>query len=81
MMDRGSHNILITRLDGEKEAKLRGKFPYDYHNAPRLAIANPAEQPQVGAIAVVSAGTSDLPVCEEAALTAGGPGQQGIPYL
>ena len=70
MMDRGSHNILITRLDGEKEAKLRGKFPYDYHNAPRLAIANPAEQPQMGAIAVVSAGTSDLPVCEEAALTA-----------
>ena len=64
MMDRGSRNILITRLDAEKEAKLRGKFPYEYHSAPRLAIANPAEHPQVGAIAVVSAGTSDLPVCE-----------------
>jgi len=33
-------------------------------------VANPVEREQVGAIAVVSAGTSDLAVCEEAALTA-----------
>ena len=33
-------------------------------------MANPVERELVGAIAVVSAGTSDLPVCEEAALTA-----------
>lgn len=33
-------------------------------------MANPIEQPLTGSIAVVSAGTSDLSVCEEAALTA-----------
>lgn len=70
MMDRGAHNIIITRLSEEKEALLRGKIPYRYSDAARLAVANPAEQPLTGDIAVVSAGTSDLAVCEEAALTA-----------
>ena len=70
MMDRGACNILITRLDGEKEQLLRGKFPYHYSADARLAVANPAEKELVGAIAVVSAGTSDIAVCEEAALTA-----------
>ena len=28
MIGRGTGNILITRLSGEKEAVLRGKFPY-----------------------------------------------------
>ncbi len=70
MMGRGTHNIIITRLSEEKEALLRGKLPYTYSAAARLAVANPAEHPLTGDIAVVSAGTSDLAVCEEAALTA-----------
>lgn len=70
MMDRGAGNILITRLSEEKAAALAGKFPFTYSQAARLAVANPVERPLVGSIAVVSAGTSDLPVCEEAALTA-----------
>ena len=70
MMDRGAENIIVTRLSEEKEVLLRGKIPYRYSAAPRLAVANPAERPLTGDIAVVSAGTSDLAVCEEAALTA-----------
>ena len=70
MLERGTENILITRLAEEKEARLRGKFPYDYHPDARLAVANPAKHPLTGCIVVVSAGTSDLAVCEEAALTA-----------
>ena len=70
MMDRGASNILITRLPAEKEAQLRGKFPYRYSDAACLATANPKEQKLTGLVAVVSAGTSDLAVCEEAALTA-----------
>ena len=70
MMDRGASNILITRLPAEKEAQLRGKFPYRYSDAAFLATANPKEQKLTGLVAVVSAGTSDLAVCEEAALTA-----------
>ena len=70
MTGRGAGNIIITRLSEEKEALLRGKFSYRYSSAARLAVANPAEQMLTGNIAVVSAGTSDLAVCEEAALTA-----------
>jgi len=70
MIGRGAENILITRLPEEKEALLRGKIPYDYSAAAQLAVANPAGHPLTGNIAVVSAGTSDLAVCEEAALTA-----------
>lgn len=70
MTARGTSNILITRLSQEKEAQLQGKFSYQYNPDARLAVANPAPHPLTGAIAVVSAGTSDLPVCEEAALTA-----------
>ena len=70
MVERGAGNILITRLSGEKEEKLRGRFPYRYSAEARLAVANPVEIPLTGSVAVVSAGTSDLAVCEEAALTA-----------
>ena len=63
-------NILITRLDAEKAKALEGKFPFDYNETARLAIANPREREKVGSICVVSGGTSDMPVCEEAALTA-----------
>ena len=70
MMERGTVNILITRLSEEKEAHLRDRFPYDYSPAAHLAVANPRPHPLTGDIAVVSAGTSDLAVCEEAALTA-----------
>ena len=70
MIGRGTENILVTRLSEEKEARLRGKFPYQYCSAACLMTANPAQRPLTGNIAVVSAGTSDLGVCEEAALTA-----------
>lgn len=70
MTGRGAENIIITRLSEEKEALLRGRIPYHYSAAAGLAVANPVERPLTGDIAVVSAGTSDLAVCEEAALTA-----------
>ena len=70
MIARGTENIIITRLSEEKETALRGKIPYNYSACARLAVANPSERPLTGSIAVVSAGTSDLAVCEEAALTA-----------
>ena len=44
MAARDAKNILITRLDSEKEASLRGKFPYTYSAPARLAVAFPAER-------------------------------------
>ncbi len=70
MMGRKASNILITRLSAEKAEALRGSFPFDSHAEARLAVAAPQEIPLTGSIVVVSAGTSDIAVCEEAALTA-----------
>ena len=42
----------------------------NYSQAAHLAVANPADIEKVGKIVIASGGTSDIPVCEEAALTA-----------
>lgn len=70
MAGRGGHNILITRLDETKAAALEGQFPMRYDPVPRLGVAYPQEIPLVGQVVVASGGTSDIPVCEEAAQTA-----------
>ncbi len=66
-------NVLITRLDAEKAPLLQRALPglrYDPHA--RLATLTQRPAPQVGAgtIAVLTAGTSDVSVGEEAAVTA-----------
>jgi pyridinium-3,5-biscarboxylic acid mononucleotide synthase len=69
----GAHNVLITRIDAEKAAVLQSAFPTAvYSAAARLAtiMHTPANIVGRGTILVVAAGTSDLPVAEEAAITA-----------
>ncbi len=66
----GSANILITRLDAEKAAAVQASAPLWYDPVSRIGIANRRERPLRGLVIVASGGTSDLPVCEEAALTA-----------
>ncbi len=65
-------NVLVTRLDPEKHAALTG-LPGDavYHAEANLLTWH-AEKPDTPAttVAVVTAGTSDYQVAEEAALTA-----------
>lgn len=70
MKDRGIQNIMITRLSPEKEEKIRKELELSYDPIPRIGIVNPCETEKKGKIAVVAAGTSDLPVAEEAAVTA-----------
>ncbi len=71
--------ILVTRLSREKAAQvaagLDGSLPHGltfvYHETPRLGIVGEAPEPDgVGTVVVACAGTSDLPVAEEAAITA-----------
>ncbi|MEE0842463.1 MAG: nickel pincer cofactor biosynthesis protein LarB [Christensenellales bacterium] len=71
MLSNGLNNVLVTRLSEEKAAALGEKFPLEYHREARIAVVSPVptENPR-GNIVVVSAGTSDIPVCEEAAVTA-----------
>lgn len=70
MLRHEDENILITRISPEKRAVLEG-LPVDYREIAQIAIVNPKpiEKPY-GSIVVVSAGTSDMPVAEEAAVTA-----------
>jgi hypothetical protein len=65
-------NVLATRITAEHARVLRKKFKRAvYHELARCVTIERKPLPQrAGAIAVVCAGTSDLPVAEEAALTA-----------
>ena len=70
MGERGCRNILVTRLGREAAEVLADAVPVDYHPLPKLAVAFPEERPGRGKIVVATGGTSDMPVAEEAALTA-----------
>ena len=71
MRARGAVNILVTRLAPEAAEQIEKKHPFAYHAAAKLGVVNPdADKERKGAVVVVSAGTSDMPVAEEAALTA-----------
>ena len=66
------HRVLVTRAAPEQARALRKKFKDTvYHELARcLTIDRKPLPKRPGTIAVVCAGTSDLPVAEEAALTA-----------
>ena len=75
----GQERVLVTRLDAAKAAEvqalLEGLLPpgcgFSYLETPRLGIVGEAPAPSgVGTVVVACAGTSDLPVAEEAAVTA-----------
>ncbi|QEY34975.1 nickel pincer cofactor biosynthesis protein LarB [Caproiciproducens galactitolivorans] len=71
MRKNGVGTILITRLSTEAAEIVEKAIPLDYDEVSRLGIAGrKAEITSSGIIVVASAGTSDLPVAEEAARTA-----------
>ncbi len=72
-MDDRKNNILVTRLDRKKAALIQRAFPKaKYHPHSRvLTLAHPPIKiVGKGTILVVCAGTSDIPVAEEAIVTA-----------
>ncbi|HVM33834.1 MAG TPA: nickel pincer cofactor biosynthesis protein LarB [Actinomycetota bacterium] len=63
--------VVVTRVPPETAAQLSAEFPSaEHHVAARLVILRGEPAPTRGRIVVVAAGTSDLPVAEEAAQTA-----------
>lgn len=75
MLQSGQKTILITRLDEKKAEAVKKEItplaPFDYHSDARLAIVGQLPEPDgLGKIVVATGGTSDIPVAEEAALTA-----------
>ncbi|MBQ6807864.1 MAG: nickel pincer cofactor biosynthesis protein LarB [Firmicutes bacterium] len=64
-------NIMATRCDAEKAAAVLEKCPgTEYDPVSRIVYLRQNTEAAVGCVAVLCAGTSDLPVAEEAALTA-----------
>ena len=71
MMQNGQKNVLITRLEPEKAAVIGEKVPITYYKSARVAVAGQMTAPSgLGKIVIATGGTSDIPVAEEAALTA-----------
>ncbi len=71
LFELSNNNILATRADKETFAKLSLEIPAaEYNELARTIIIRKGQQKAVGNILVISAGTSDIPVGEEAAVTA-----------
>jgi len=62
--------VLVTRLQQEKAELLLARYPKGTYSATARLFHLKQGRMKAGKVAVVSAGTSDLPVAEEAALTA-----------
>ncbi|MCG8635624.1 MAG: nickel pincer cofactor biosynthesis protein LarB, partial [Desulfobacterales bacterium] len=71
--------ILVTRIDQEKADPILEQFPdAEYFKDARLLQLqkSPPEITGVGTVLIISAGTSDIPVAREAALTASAMGNR-----
>jgi hypothetical protein len=72
-MDRVGHSILATRLSREIFRKLKkflpGTFEYN-ETAQTLVIEKNKPKKRTGLITIITAGTSDIPIAEEASITA-----------
>ena len=67
----GQKTILITRIDEEKAKALAADISVDYRKEAGIGIIGKLPAPDgIGTIVVATGGTSDIPVAEEAALTA-----------
>ena len=71
MQTKGQQRILITRLSPESAEQLMPQLAMHYHEIARIGIIGDIPAPDgTGKIVVATGGTSDMPVAEEAALTA-----------
>lgn len=71
MLKNGQKTILITRLSAEAAGIVSAVHPLQYHQDARCGVIGEIPAPSgIGKIVVATGGTSDIPVAEEAALTA-----------
>ena len=71
LKNNGQNTILITRLDEQSAAHIQTAHSLDYHSDAKIGVIGTVPKPYgIGKIVVATGGTSDIPVAEEAALTA-----------
>lgn len=71
LLVRGQETVLITRLSAEAAERLGSIDSFIYHPMAKIGTAGTIPKPDgKGKIVIATGGTSDMPVAEEAALTA-----------
>ena len=71
MRQNGQETVLITRLTPEAAAYVGAELPLRYEPLSKTGIVGPLPAPTgKGKVVVATGGTSDIPVAEEAAITA-----------
>ena len=79
MQQNGQQTILITRLSSEAADRISAVYDMDYRQEARAGVIGKMPAPDgIGRIVVATGGTSDIPVAEEAALTAEALGNQVV---
>ena len=79
MLRNGQKTVIITRVDKDKADELKDRLPLIYFTEARIAVAGEMPVPQTESkIIVATGGTSDIPVAEEAAVTAEAMGNRVI---
>lgn len=77
MLENGQETVLITRLEEQAAQFIKQELPMDYNELSRTGIIGKLPEPSgKGKIIVATGGTSDIPVAEEAAVTASVLGNQ-----
>lgn len=71
MQQNGQNLILVTRLSEESAEAIKKQVPMQYYREAKIGIVGEIPEANgIGKIVVATGGTSDIPVAEEAALTA-----------
>lgn len=71
MVSNNQKSVLITRLCKESAEKIQSIYKIKYNPTARIGILGEIKKPDgIGKIVIATGGTSDIPVAEEAALTA-----------
>ena len=70
LLKNGQDRVLITRLSADKAKAIERELDITYHNRARLGVAGTMPETRIGNIVIATGGTSDIPVAEEAAVTA-----------
>ena len=71
ILSEGQKTVLITRMSNEAAEYARQSLPFQYYENAHVGIVGEIPRPNgAGRIVIATGGTSDIPVAEEAALTA-----------
>ena len=71
LTESGESTVLITRIDESKASAIQKELPMEYHKEAGIGTVGPVPcNTGIGTIVVATGGTSDIPVAEEAAVTA-----------